>query len=101
MMPCCFFLRPILESVYQIQTNNSYRLCFDEKNILAVDDEPDMTTLLKMALERAGFGIDIFNDPLLPLESFNQTCKGYICPDPNPFKIEYGLLGLLEHILLN
>jgi DNA-binding response OmpR family regulator len=34
-------------------------LCFDEKNILAVDDEPDITTLLKMALERAGFGIDI------------------------------------------
>jgi hypothetical protein len=59
-MPCCFYLlRPISESVYQIQTNNSYHLCFDEKNILAVDDEADMTTLLKMALELAGFGIDI------------------------------------------
>jgi PleD family two-component response regulator len=75
-MPCCFFLlRPIFESVYQIQTNNSYHLC--KKNILAVDDEPDMTTLLKMALECAGFGIEIFNDPLLALESFNKTYKGW------------------------
>jgi DNA-binding NtrC family response regulator len=48
-----------------------------KKNIWVVDDEPDMTTLLKMVLERAGFGIDIFNDPLLVLENFNQTCKGW------------------------
>lgn len=26
--------------------------------------------MLKMALERAGFSIDVFNDPLLALESF-------------------------------
>jgi CheY-like chemotaxis protein len=44
-----------------------------KKKILFVDDEPDMTTILKMALKRIGFGIDIFNDPVLALESFKQN----------------------------
>jgi DNA-binding response OmpR family regulator len=41
-----------------------------KKKILFVVDEPDMTTILEMALKRIGFGIDIFNDPVLALESF-------------------------------
>ena len=32
-----------------------------------------MTTMLKMALERGGFTIDTFNDPLLALESFKPN----------------------------
>lgn len=32
-----------------------------------------MTTILKMALERAGFTVDTFNDPLLALESFKPN----------------------------
>ena len=38
-----------------------------QKKVLFVDDEPDMTTLLKMALKYAGFSVDVFNDPLLAL----------------------------------
>jgi DNA-binding response OmpR family regulator len=38
------------------------------KKILYVDNELDMTTTLKIALERNGFSIDIFNDPLMVLE---------------------------------
>jgi CheY-like chemotaxis protein len=44
-----------------------------KKKILFVDDEPDMTTILKMALKPIGFGIDIFNDPVLALESFKRN----------------------------
>ena len=44
-----------------------------KKKILFVDDEPDMTTILKMALKRIGFGIDIFNDPVLALENFKPN----------------------------
>jgi DNA-binding response OmpR family regulator len=40
---------------------------------LYVDDEPDMTTMLKMAPEHVGFNIDTFNDPVLALESFKPT----------------------------
>jgi CheY-like chemotaxis protein len=32
-----------------------------------------MTTMLKMALGRAGFTVDIFNDPLLALKNFKPN----------------------------
>ena len=51
-------------------SNNKKKM---KKKILFVDDEPDMTTILKMALERAGFTVDTFNDPLLALESFKPN----------------------------
>jgi DNA-binding response OmpR family regulator len=47
-----------------------------KKKVLAVDNEPDMTTILKMALEHEGFSIDTFNDPMLALESFKPNLYG-------------------------
>src|ERR687890_2238621 len=41
-----------------------------KKKILFVDDEPDMTTIRKMALERVGLDVDAFNDPTLALYNF-------------------------------
>jgi DNA-binding response OmpR family regulator len=41
-----------------------------KKKILFVDDEPDMTSLLKSILEFAGFSVDIFNDSANPLNNF-------------------------------
>ena len=51
------------------------------KKILYVDDEPDMTTMLKMALERAGFTIEIFNDPVLALKSYKPNLYGLVILD--------------------
>lgn len=34
----------------------------DKKRILAVDDEPDLTTICSLALEHYGFKVDTFND---------------------------------------
>jgi two-component system, OmpR family, response regulator ChvI len=42
------------------------------KNILLVDDEPDITLGFSIGLEDAGFLVDAFNDPLLALQSFKQ-----------------------------
>ena len=42
----------------------------EEKKILVVNDEPDVTTMMKMTLERAGFRVDTFNDPVLALKSY-------------------------------
>jgi DNA-binding response OmpR family regulator len=42
----------------------------EEKKILVVNDEPDVTTMLKMTLERVGFRVDTFNDPVLALKSY-------------------------------
>jgi DNA-binding response OmpR family regulator len=40
------------------------------KRIAVVDDEPDITTVLKKGLEHHGFAVDIFNDPQAALASF-------------------------------
>jgi DNA-binding response OmpR family regulator len=40
------------------------------KRIAVVDDEPDITNVLKKGLERHGFAVDIFNDPHAALASF-------------------------------
>jgi DNA-binding response OmpR family regulator len=52
-----------------------------KKKILFVDNEPDITTMLKMALERAGFSIDVFNDPLLALKSFRPKLYDLVILD--------------------
>src|ERR687898_2775459 len=38
--------------------------------ILAIDDEPDLTMLCKMALEHYGFEVNTFNDPKEALSNF-------------------------------
>jgi DNA-binding response OmpR family regulator len=40
------------------------------RRILVVDDEPDVTLSLKMALEEEGFQVDAFNDPFNALSYF-------------------------------
>jgi CheY-like chemotaxis protein len=41
-----------------------------KKRILVVDDEVDITTIFKLALERVDFQVDIYNDPLLALSDY-------------------------------
>ena len=41
--------------------------------ILLVDDEPDITSSLKLGLERHGFAVDAFNDPKKALEEFKPN----------------------------
>jgi len=40
------------------------------KRIALVDDEPDVTTVLKRGLEPHGFAVDVFNDSQAALVSF-------------------------------
>jgi DNA-binding response OmpR family regulator len=41
-----------------------------KQRILIVDDEPDITTALKMYLEIQGFQVDAFTDPVNALVQF-------------------------------
>jgi len=38
--------------------------------ILLVDDEPDITTIIKRGLELENFDVDVFNDPTAALDEF-------------------------------
>jgi CheY-like chemotaxis protein len=51
------------------------------KKILFVDDEPDMTAMLKMVLEHAGFAVDTFNDPLVALKNFKPKLYDLVILD--------------------
>jgi CheY-like chemotaxis protein len=58
----------------QLQRQNSTILKSDsplkKKRILVVDDEVDITAIIKVALERANFQVDVYNDPLLALSDY-------------------------------
>jgi two-component system catabolic regulation response regulator CreB/two-component system response regulator ChvI len=48
-----------------VSTKKKYR-------ILVVDDEPDITTIVKKGLEQEGFDVDTFNDPQKALDHFKS-----------------------------
>ena len=42
----------------------------NEKKIMIVDDEPDVTGTFKVGLEESGFKVETFNDPEMALSNF-------------------------------
>ena len=42
----------------------------NEKKVLIVDDEPDVTGTFKVGLEESGFKVETFNDPEMALSNF-------------------------------
>ena len=42
----------------------------NEKKVLIVDDEPDVTGTFKVGLEERGFKVETFNDPEIALSNF-------------------------------
>ncbi|HEU4446234.1 MAG TPA: response regulator [Nitrososphaeraceae archaeon] len=73
----------------------------DLTKILVVDDEPDMTRMLKMALEREGFLIDTYNDPVLALENFRPNHFDLVILDVKMPKMDgfalYNRLRKMDH----
>jgi DNA-binding NtrC family response regulator len=61
-----------------------------KKKVLFVDDEPDMTRMLKIALEGIGLTIDTFNSMILCRHSkaLSQTCMDW--------KERQGLEGIIK-----
>jgi CheY-like chemotaxis protein len=43
---------------------------FLKKRVLVVDDEVDITTIFKVALEKINLQVDVYNDPLLALTDY-------------------------------
>lgn len=49
----------------------------NRKSILVVDDEQDIVMIIKMALQRSGWAVNDFTDPILALEHFERHSKDY------------------------
>jgi DNA-binding response OmpR family regulator len=43
-----------------------------QKRILIIDDEPDVTTTLRSVLEQNGFRTESYNDPVLAYKNFRE-----------------------------
>ena len=60
-----------------------------EKNrVLLVDDEPDVVYLVKRGLERNGFDVDGYTDPMLALQNFKGGVYGLLLLDIKMPKID-------------
>ena len=52
-----------------------------KKRILFVDDEPDLTSLIKKALESAGFSVNVFNNSADALRDFKPHFYDFVMLD--------------------
>jgi two-component system, OmpR family, response regulator ChvI len=52
-----------------------------KRRILVVDNEPDITLILKAGLEAGGFDVDAFNDPEVALSSFKPGLYNLLLVD--------------------
>ena len=52
-------------------TNNDY----NRSSILVVDDDPDIARLIVQWLDRDGFNVSAFTDPVMALEDFKLNCN--------------------------
>jgi two-component system, OmpR family, response regulator ChvI len=60
-----------------------------QKNrVLLVDDEPDVVYLVKTALERNGFEVDAYTDPILALHNFRTDIYRLLLLDIKMPKID-------------
>lgn len=53
----------------------------DIKRILIVDDDPDITLTFKLGLEKKGFVVTVFNDPLKALSKFTGNQYDFVLLD--------------------
>jgi two-component system catabolic regulation response regulator CreB/two-component system response regulator ChvI len=51
------------------------------RRIAIVDDEPDITAVLKKGLEQNGFSVDTFNDPRVALSNFKPQYHDLVIID--------------------
>jgi DNA-binding response OmpR family regulator len=52
-----------------------------KRKILVVDDEPDSSTIFRIALEDNGFDVDTFNDSTLALSAFKPNSYDLVVAD--------------------
>jgi CheY-like chemotaxis protein len=64
-----------------LMPNDSVISAGDKRRILIVDDDPDISNLYKLSLERDGFVVDTFNDPLLALSDYKVGTYGLLLID--------------------
>src|SRR5262249_7887026 len=79
-----------------LSSNNN--IITEKKKIMIVDDELDIANLYKLSLERDGFFVEIFDDPLLALSRYKAGAYDLLLldinmPKMNGFKLYHEILS--------
>jgi len=79
-----------------LSSNNN--IITEKKKIMIVDDELDIANLYKLSLERDGFFVEIFDDPLLALSRYKAGAYDLLLldinmPKMNGFKLYQEILS--------
>ena len=53
-------------------------MALNNESIMIVDDEIEITTFMKLSLQKCGFDVDSFTDPFLALEHLQINSKDYM-----------------------
>ena len=53
-------------------------MALNKDSIMIVDDEIEITTFMKLSLQKCGFNVDSFTDPFLALEHLQINSKDYM-----------------------
>jgi len=53
-------------------------MALNNESIMIVDDEIEITTFMKLSLQKCGFNVDSFTDPFLALEHLQINSKDYM-----------------------
>jgi two-component system, OmpR family, response regulator ChvI len=70
-----------------------------ENRILIVDDEPDIAQVLEMGLEKKGFAVDVYNDPLDVISNFKADSYDLLLIDIKmPKMTGFGMYNKLHQI---
>jgi CheY-like chemotaxis protein len=74
------------------------------KRVLVVDDEVDITTIFKLALEKVNLHVDVYNDPSLALSDYKAGMYDLLLfdirmPDMNGFELYNKIKAMEEHDL--
>jgi DNA-binding response OmpR family regulator len=62
-----------MEREGKIRAANSLGFNLVKTKILLIDDEPDITRILKLGLEKRGFEVETYGEPVLALSSFKPN----------------------------
>jgi two-component system catabolic regulation response regulator CreB/two-component system response regulator ChvI len=75
----------------------------NQNKILLVDDEPDITMAFKLTLEKAGFIVDTYQDPVVALSEFKPNSYDLVIldikmPKMNGFELHAEMLKVYQHV---
>lgn len=84
-----------MDRVYtEYDFNNQASPNYENRTVMIIDDELDITTPIKILLEDNGFRVTVYNDPQLALQNFRPSLYDLVLIDVKMKKEENAMAGL-------